>query len=60
MPADESKEFICLTNGGHNIVNYIIGSHAIWQTITHFEVIIDDTHYCAMGETLITGHYTYG
>jgi hypothetical protein len=36
-------------NGGHNTVNYIINSLAIWQTSTHLEVIIDDTHYYAMG-----------
>ncbi len=38
-----------MANGGHNIVNYIIGSLAIWQVVTHFKVIIDDTRYCAMG-----------
>jgi hypothetical protein len=46
---DESGEFICLENGGRNTIDYIVGSHAVWQAATHLEVIIDDTHYCAMG-----------
>jgi len=48
-PSDESGEFICLANGGRNIVDYIIGSPAIWQTVTHLGVIIDDIHYYTMG-----------
>jgi hypothetical protein len=48
-PSDESWEFTCLANGGHNIIDYIVGSPLIWQTATHFEAIIDDTRYCAMG-----------
>jgi hypothetical protein len=48
-PSDELREFTCLANGGHNIVIYIIGSPVVWQAVTHFEVIIDDTHYYAMG-----------
>jgi hypothetical protein len=48
-PGDESKEFICLANGGHNIVDYIVGSPAVWQATTHFKVIIDDIHYCMVG-----------
>jgi hypothetical protein len=48
IPSDESGEFTCLANGGHNIIDYIIGSPAVWQAITHLEVIIDDTRYCAM------------
>jgi hypothetical protein len=48
-PGDESGEFTCLANGGRNTIDYIVGSPAIWQTTTHFEVIIDDTRYCAMG-----------
>ncbi len=48
-PGDELGEFTCLTNGGRNIVDYIIGSLAIWQVVTHLEVIIDDTYYYAMG-----------
>ncbi len=48
-PGDESREFTCLENGGRNNVDYIIGSHVIWQVVTHLEVIIDDTCYCAMG-----------
>jgi hypothetical protein len=48
-PSDKSKEFTCLANGGRNIVDYILGSFAIWQVATHLKVIIDDTHYCAMG-----------
>jgi hypothetical protein len=39
-----------LVNGGRNTVNYIIGSLTIWQVVTHFKVIIDDTCYCMMGE----------
>jgi hypothetical protein len=46
---DESREFICLANGGRNIVNYIIGSPIVWQAATHLEVIIDDTCYYVMG-----------
>jgi hypothetical protein len=46
--SDELREFICLENGGHNIIDYIVGSLAIWQATTHFEVIIDDTRYCAV------------
>jgi hypothetical protein len=48
-PHDESRECTCLVNGGCNNVNYIIGSLAIWQATTHFEVIIDDTRYYTMG-----------
>jgi hypothetical protein len=46
---DESGEFICLANGGHNNVDYIIGSLVVWQVATHFEVIIDDTRYYTIG-----------
>jgi hypothetical protein len=42
-------EFTCLANGGRNIVDYIVSSFVIWQVATHFEVIINDTRYCAMG-----------
>ncbi len=42
-------EFTCLANGGRSTVDYIVGSLAIWQDATHFEVIIDDTRYCTMG-----------
>ncbi len=38
-----------MANGGRSIVDYIIGSLAIWQTTTHLEVIIDDTCYYTMG-----------
>jgi hypothetical protein len=38
-----------LANGGRNIVDYIISSPTIWQAATHFEVIINDTRYYAMG-----------
>jgi hypothetical protein len=48
-PGDESGEFTYLANGEHNIVDYIIGSPAIWQIVTHLEVIIDDIRYCTMG-----------
>jgi hypothetical protein len=48
-PGDELGEFTCLTNGGHNTVDYIVGSPVVWQVATHLEVIIDDTHYHAMG-----------
>ncbi len=47
-PGDELGEFTCLANGGRNTVDYIVGSPAIWQATTHLEVIIDDTHYCAV------------
>jgi len=30
MPSDESREFTCLVNGGHNIVEYIVGSPVVW------------------------------
>jgi hypothetical protein len=46
---DESGEFVCLANGGRNTVDYIVGSLVVWQVVTHLEVIIDDTRYCAMG-----------
>jgi hypothetical protein len=49
MPSDESREFTCLANGGHNIVDYIVGSPTVWQIATHFQVIIDDTRYYAVG-----------
>jgi hypothetical protein len=49
MFGDKSWEFTCLVNGGHNTIDYIVGSLAIWQAATHFEVIIDNTHYCAVG-----------
>jgi hypothetical protein len=38
-----------LANGGHNTVDYIVRSFAIWQNVTHLEVIINDTCYHAMG-----------
>jgi hypothetical protein len=38
-----------LANGGRTIVDYIVGSLVVWQVLTHLKVIIDDTHYCAMG-----------
>ncbi len=38
-----------MANGGRNIINYIIGSPAIWQVATHLKVIIDDSRYCVMG-----------
>ncbi len=38
-----------MANGVCNIVDYIVASPAIWKVVTHLEVIIDDTHYCAMG-----------
>jgi hypothetical protein len=53
-PSDELGEFTCLANGRHNTVNYIIGLAIIWQVITHIEVIINDTRYCAMG---VDSHY---
>jgi hypothetical protein len=37
-----------LANGRHNIIDYIVGSPAIWQTATHLKVIINDTRYCAI------------
>jgi hypothetical protein len=48
-PGDQSGEFTCLANGGHNTIDNIVGSPAIWQAATHLEVIIDDTRYRAMG-----------
>jgi hypothetical protein len=45
---DKLGEFTCLANGGHNIVDYNVGSLIVWQTATHFEVLIDDTRYCVM------------
>ncbi len=48
-PGDELGEFTCLANGGCSIVDYIVGSPAIWQVATHLEVIINDTRYCAVG-----------
>ncbi len=38
-----------MANGGRNTIDYIVGSPAVWQAATHLEVIIDDTHYHAMG-----------
>ncbi len=29
-PGDELGEFICLANGGHSTVDYIVGSPTIW------------------------------
>jgi hypothetical protein len=46
---DKSREFICLANGGHNTIDCIVGSLVVWQAVTHLEVIIDDTCYCAIG-----------
>ncbi len=46
---DELGEFTCLANVGHIIVDYIVDSLAIWKAVTHLEVIINDTCYCAMG-----------
>jgi hypothetical protein len=34
---------------GRSIVDYIVGSRAIWQIVTHLEMIIDDTRYYVMG-----------
>jgi len=36
-------------NGGHSTFDYIVGSLAIWQAATYFEVIIDDIRYCVIG-----------
>jgi hypothetical protein len=48
-PSDESREFTCLTNGGRNTIDYIVGSPTVWQAATsHLKVIIDDTRYHAM------------
>jgi hypothetical protein len=38
-----------LANGGCNTVGYITSSPIVWQDVTHFEMIINDTHYYAMG-----------
>ncbi len=38
-----------MANGKRSTVNYIIDSPTVWQVATHLEVIIDDTHYYAMG-----------
>ncbi len=38
-----------MANGGHNNVDYIVGSLVVWQAATHLKVIIDDTRYHAMG-----------
>ncbi len=38
-----------MVNGGRSTVDYIVSSLIIWQAVTHLEVIIDDTHYYAMG-----------
>jgi len=38
-----------LANGGRDTFDYIVGSPVVWQVTTHLEVIIDDTHYYAMG-----------
>jgi hypothetical protein len=56
---DKLREFTCLANGGRNTVDYIVGSLVIWQTATHLEVIIDDTHIVRWGETLTTGRCAY-
>jgi hypothetical protein len=48
-PGDELGVFTRLANGGCNIINYVVGSPAIWQAATHLEVIINDTRYCMMG-----------
>ncbi len=48
-PGDELREFTCLANGGHNTIDYIVGSFVVWQAATHLEVIIDDTLYRVMG-----------
>ncbi len=48
-PGDESREFTCFGKWGRSTVNYIVGSHVVWQATTHLEVIIDDTCYCVMG-----------
>jgi hypothetical protein len=53
-PSDKLREFICLANGGRNTIDYIISS-----PVTHLKVIIDDTRYCMMGETLTTGRCAY-
>jgi hypothetical protein len=49
MFGDKLGEFICLANGEHSIIDYIVGSPIVWQIATHFEVIIDDTLYCVVG-----------
>ncbi len=36
MPGHESKKFTYLAIGGHNTINYIIGSPTVWQVATHF------------------------
>jgi len=44
---------------GGSIVNYIVGSPAVWQTTIDLEVIINDTRYCVMWATLTTGRCAY-
>ncbi len=48
-PGDKSGEFIFLVDGGCNTIDYIVGSPAVWQVVTHFEMIIDDIRYCVVG-----------
>ncbi len=46
-----------MTNQGSSLVwqmggltlDYIVGSPVVWQTTTHFKVIMDDTRYSAVG-----------
>jgi hypothetical protein len=47
-PNDKSREFTCLAIRGRITIDYIVSSPVVWQGATHFEVIINDTRYCAM------------
>ncbi len=38
-----------MANRRRSTVNYIVGSPIVWQIVIHLEVIIDDTHFYAMG-----------
>jgi hypothetical protein len=58
-PGDESGEFICLANGGRSTIDYIVCSPTVWQAATHLEVIIDDTRYRVIRETLTTSCFAY-
>ncbi len=38
-----------MANRGRSTIDYIVDSPTVWQATTHFEVIIDDTRYSAVG-----------
>jgi hypothetical protein len=42
---DMTREYTCLTNHGHNTVDYMIASPEMFEVAQHLEVLTDPTYY---------------